>query len=191
VPTNIDAMIKDKNGKLQPFDINGPSFIGWFEAEVGSFEGKQVVILGVGGVGEPIARMLSKRQPQEMFLVDVVSKQGLAEELGCVYSASLENVSDLSGEVVFINCAGKEGASEAGAEDFLKKYKARGNVFVDLRPHLDILIVEEAKYLGWKAYTGFGMNARNDYALLSKICELVGVNVLLFNDFKELVAGAS
>ena len=42
-------------------------------------------------------------------------------------------------------------------------------IFVDLRPQLDIEIVNVAKEFGWNAYAGFCMNSRNDYVLLKKI----------------------
>jgi len=34
IPTNVDSLVKDKNGRLQLFDLNGPSFVGWFKDEV-------------------------------------------------------------------------------------------------------------------------------------------------------------
>ena len=58
-------------------------------------------------------------------------------------------------------------------------------------PHLEIDIVNKAKNLGWKVYTGHGMNARNDYSLLTKISELIGIVPMSFNKFKKLVAKAS
>ena len=191
IPKNVDALVKDQNGCLQFFDLNGASFADWFEAEVGDFENKQVVILGVGGVGEPIARKIVERHPKNLQLVDVVSKKNLADELSATYEAKLESVSLYSQNIIFINCAGKEGASEAGITDFLQKHKDKENIFIDLRPHLNIEIVEIAKNMGWRSYTGFGMNARNDYTLLSKICELIHIKPPAFEDFQKLVALAS
>lgn len=195
IPNNVDAMIKDKKGHLQPFDLNGPSFVDWFESDVSDFKDKQVVILGVGGVGEPIARMVSKRHLKKLFLIDVISKQTIAGELSknvpTIYMNKLENVSIPSQDIIFINCSGKEGLAETGVEEFLQKCKSEKNIFVDLRPQLNIDIVETAKNLGWNAYTGYGMNARNDYTLLSKICITTNIKPPSFEEFQKLVKEAS
>lgn len=91
----------------------------------------------------------------------------------------------------FLNCAGKEGVDDSLVVEVLKKYGNQNNIFVDLRPHLDIDIVSHAKELGWTSYTGHGMNARNDYTLLTKIAEIINATPPDFSDFKELVAKAS
>lgn len=198
VPSNVDALVKDQDGALCPFDLNGPSFIDWFKSEPGDFNGRDVVMLGIGGVGEPIARKVCKENPRSLWLIDIVSKHSLANELSGVaaipisYARCLEEIPPLLPEgVIFINCAGKEGVSETGIEDFLREHSSHKNIFVDLRPHLEIEIVKTAQALGWQAYTGFGMNARNDYTLLSKICELACLNQPSFTDFQKLVALAS
>ena len=56
---------------------------------------------------------------------------------------------------------------------------------------LNIEIVNVAKEYGWDAYTGFGMNSRNDYVLLQKIQELTGIKIPSFKEFEKLVASAS
>lgn len=195
IPINVDALVKDKNGKLQLYDLNGPSFTDWFEAEVGNFKNKQIVVLGVGGVGEPIARIISTKQPDHLFLVDLIQKTFLVKELSNLvsvsYASSIDNIPFLSGKIIFINCTGKEGVSETGIIKFLDANKGNKNIFVDLRPQLNIDIVKEAQQLGWISYTGFGMNSRNDYTLLLKICSLVKIKPPLFKSFKMLVAAAS
>lgn len=193
--TNIDTLIKDRNKKLAPYDLNGPSFISWFRSEVGQFQEKCVVLLGVGGVGEPIARKVIEEKPSKLILVDIVPKNELCVELtkkGIIeYASSLSEIKLNGKKIIFINCAGKEGVNESGINELLMKFKEKGCVFVDLRPHLQIDIVEKATKLGWKAYTGHGMNARNDYSLLTKIAELIGIIPISFDEFKELVAKAS
>jgi len=195
IPTNVDSLVKDKYGRLQLFDLNGPSFTGWFKYEVSDFKNKHVIILGVGGVGEPIARKVIENNPSKLFLIDKFSKEKLCEELSEIgnveYSSNLDQISLDENEIIFINCAGKEGVDDSSAINLLIKFKFKDNIFVDLRPHLNIDIVEEAKKLGWKAYTGYGMNARNDYSLLTKICEIIDVTPPSFQKFKELVAKAS
>lgn len=195
VPTNIDILIKDKHGKLIPYDINAPSFVGWFKDEVDLFSNKCVIVFGVGGVGEPIARKIIKEKPLQLILIDLIKKDYLAKELSSfgnvVYSAGLDQIECKENNIIFINCSGKEGGNNFNIEDFLMKYKDMNNIFVDLRPHLKIEIVQTAKKLGWKSYTGHGMNARNDYTLLLKIAELLDVTPMSFSKFKELVAKAS
>ena len=61
VPENIDTIIKDSDENLIPYDLNAPSFISWFLEEAGSITGKTIVLFGVGGVGETIARGRSKQ----------------------------------------------------------------------------------------------------------------------------------
>ena len=76
-------------------------------------------------------------------------------------------------------------------KNVLDKLKNMNNIFVDLRPQLDIEIVNIARQYGWDAYTGFGMNSRNDYVLLQKIQETTGINIPSFKEFAKLVANAS
>ena len=111
IPQNVDSLIKDKNNKLQCYNLNGPSFTSWFEDEITHFSDNIVIVFGVGGVGEPIARMIAN--------------------------------------------------------------------------------VNTAKQYGWEAYTGFGMNSRNDYVLLQKIQEITDINIPSFVNFSKLVAAAS
>ena len=192
---NIDTLIKDKNKKLAPYDLNGPSFVGWFKDEVGRFQDECVILLGVGGVGGPIARKIIKEKPSKLILVDIVPKTELCAELSkevnIEYASSLNKIKLNGKKIIFINCAGKEGVDESGTEELLIKFKEKDCTFVDLRPHLQIDIVEKATKLGWRAYTGHGMNARNDYFLLTKISELIGIVPMSFNKFKKLVAKAS
>lgn len=192
---NIDVLIKDKNGKLQLYDLNGPSFVNWFKEECLTFENKQVVIFGVGGVGETIVRQVVLDKPKVVYLVDKNSKKNLCGELQqyalVKYFSSLDQIFLNEKEIIFINCAGKEGADDASALETLKQYNGKNNIFVDLRPQLNIDIVDSAIALGWKGYTGFGMNSRNDYTLLLKICELINIEFPSFNTFKNLVASSS
>lgn len=196
LPANVDALIKDKNKKFQLFDLNGPSFVGWFKDEVSILAGKIVIIFGVGGVGEPIARRISTEKLSSLILIDLVSKNELKEELSEAGEVVfLNNLKDIKisnhKNIVFINCAGKEGADDSLVAEVLQKYGNENNIFVDLRPYLDIDIVSRAKDLGWRSYTGHGMNARNDYTLLSKIAEIINMTPPSFAKFKEMVAKAS
>ncbi len=189
-------MIKDHNKKIQLFDLNGPSFVSWFKDETGFLEGKIVVVFGVGGIGEPIARRINAGKLTELVLVDIVAKDKLKDELSkigkVIFLRSLKDL-EISGHknIVFINCDGKEGTGDSFVVEVLEKYGNEGNIFVDLKPYLDIDIVSQAKELGWKSFTGHGMNARNDYTLLTKIAEIIKATPPGFIEFKELVAKAS
>jgi shikimate 5-dehydrogenase len=195
---NVDTLIRTTDGELKPYDLNAPAFVGWYTDEVGSFTGKTVVLVGVGGVGEPMAKAIAKQSPSRLVLVDPNSKAELAGQLGqelpVSYSPTIGDVAEdeLSGELVLINAAGKEGATDSsGVLELLTRFNNRQNVFVDIRPQLDIEVVESAKQLGWQSFTGYGMNARNDYTLLSGIAEYLGVEPLSFAEFQSLVAKAS
>jgi shikimate 5-dehydrogenase len=197
LPNNVDSLIKDNQNKLIPYDLNGPSFISWYKDDIGSFKDKIVFLLGVGGVGEPLARAIIKESPKKLFLIDPVNKNNLKEELSdqgnVEYSEAINNIDtkDIS-DLIFINAAGKEGVeNQETINIFLEEFKNMNYIFVDLRPHIEIPIVKKANELGWKGYTGHGMNAYNDYVLLQKIAKIIKVPILTFSDFKEKVYQAS
>jgi shikimate 5-dehydrogenase len=197
---NVDTLIRNEAGKLEPYDLNSTAFVEWFKEDVGPFQGKPVVLVGVGGVGEPIAKKIAAEGPSSLLLVDVADKSALARQLaeatqvGTTFESSLRGALDtglLPGAVV-INAAGKEGATDESELWALIDKGVDEGVFVDIRPHLDIDIVEEAKRHGWNAHTGHGMNARNDYVLLQGIAARIpGAIPPAFAQFEQLVARAS
>lgn len=196
IPDNVDSLVKDKYNKLQCYNLNGPSFASWFEDEVRNFSGNKVIVFGVGGVGEPIARIIANSNLESMYLIDIYSKEDLAKELS--KNTNVEYVNNLSkvdfntnSKLILINCAGKEGGDDKELKTVIKQLKNMNHIFVDLRPQLNIEIVNVAKEYGWDAYTGFGMNSRNDYVLLQKIQELTGIKIPSFKEFEKLVASAS
>ena len=196
IPQNVDSLIKDKFNRLQCYNLNGPSFASWFEDEVTNFSNNIVIVFGVGGVGEPIARIIANKKPKNLYLVDIVPKEELAKDLSrsssVVYLNSLSQIDfSANDKIILINCAGKEGGDDKTVLDVLNKLKNSNNIFVDLRPQLDIEIVNTAKQQGWEAYTGYGMNSRNDYVLLQKIQEVAGINIPSFEQFAKLVKDAS
>ncbi len=196
IPQNVDSLIKDKFNKLQCYNLNGPSFVNWFEDEVTSLSNNIVIIFGVGGVGEPIARIIANKKAKCLYLIDISSKEELAKDLSksanVIYLDCLSKVDfNINNKIVLINCAGKEGGDDKTIVDVLKQLRNLDNIFVDLRPQLDIEIVNIAKQQGWNAYTGFGMNSRNDYVLLQKIQDITGINIPSFEQFAKLVKDAS
>jgi len=176
IPVNIDAIIENQKGELSPYDLNGPAFVDWFVDEVDVLTDKFIILIGVGGAGEPIARQIVLNKPSQLLLVDLVDKRYLAKELHSNdtvvrYSRELPSSSMIDKtSLVVINAAGKEGVE---------------------RPQLLLPIAEQAKKFGWKAYTGYGMNAINNYAFLCKALKIVGIKPPLFASFRKLVASAS
>ncbi|MGB4759035.1 MAG: hypothetical protein WBP26_03175 [Candidatus Saccharimonadales bacterium] len=198
--TNIDTLIRSKTGQLEPYDLNSTAFVEWYKAEVGPFQDRPVILLGVGGVGEPIAKKIGVEHPQSLRLIDVSDKSELAHyiaetnQIDATYIPSLQRLTqeELPAETILINAAGKEGA--ANDSDLWQTIgrNTKGAVFVDIRPHLEIDVVEEAKRHGWNTYTGHGMNTRNDYVLLQDIArQRLGTIPPSFEEFQQLVAQAS
>lgn len=196
---NVDTLIKDAGGELRPYDLNAPAFVEWYTDEVGSFGNKTVILVGVGGVGEPMAKAIAKQAPAELILVDPNDKNYLVAQLrenvaSTSYYSAVNEIPeiDVSGNTILINAAGKEGATDnSGVIEVLSRLATSDNVFVDIRPQLEIEIVEAAKRLGWKSYTGYGMNARNDYVLLDGIGKYANLTPPSFEEFQKLVAAAS
>ncbi|MCB9358817.1 hypothetical protein H6503_02715 [Candidatus Woesearchaeota archaeon] len=195
----VDTLMKDNNGRLVPYDHNGPAFISW-ALENFTFKGRSVIIFGVGGEGEPIARHILEKSPENIILVDLIDKAELSIELNnevltkksvttTVYSCKSLDQIEVQGNIILINCIGKDTPS---IESFLKTHSYQeGNIYIDLRPNLSISLVNEASKLGWKGYTGYGMIARNNYLLLAGICKLLNMQAMPFLDFKRLVSESS
>jgi len=192
---NIDTLIKVGGDGLRPLDLNAPSFINWFEESVQAFKETNVVIVGVGGVGEPIAKHIDKKRPQSITLVDINDKSILASLLdsASTYRSRLSDMDNIKERTIVINASGKDGISDdTGLLQFLEA--SRPGTFVDLRPQLKLDIVEAAKDAGWAAYTGNGMNARNDYELLCGIMDYLKTlegNRPSFEQFSRIVTSAS
>ena len=194
---NVDTLIKaPADGKLHPFDLNAPAFINWFEESVGLFKDMDIVIVGAGGVGEPVAKHIDRRGPSSIHLVDIKDRSNLAAVLtnNTHYYHHLSEVDLNSSGLIVINASGKDGISDdTGLLEFIASQPSIG-IFADLRPHLHIDIVEQAKAYGWEAYTGNGMNARNDYELLTGIMDYLDIAPCdrpSFSEFSARVAAAS
>lgn len=198
--SNVDTLIRNSEGQLKPYDLNSTAFVEWYKDEVESFQDKPVILIGIGGVGEPIAKKIAAEKPSNLLLIDVADKSNFATSLGktsqvpTTFASSLRSTMDsrLSKGVIVINAAGKEGATnESELWELIQKGTDSGT-FVDIRPHLDVEIVKEANQHGWKAYTGHGMNARNDYVLLQGIARQISdATPPSFEEFQQLVARAS
>lgn len=190
---NIDTLIRDNTHKLAPYDLNSISFIEWYQSAVGSFDSKHIVLVGVGGVGEPIAKQIASLHPAELILIDPSDKTALAHLLGSKvsYHNSLSDLVSLPDDLVLINAAGKEGGSDQDLQTLITERHSQKNIFVDIRPQLDIAEVEQALSSGWQAFTGHGMNARNDYELLCGIARYLNVQAPDFATFEQLVMAAS
>ncbi len=191
---NVDTLVKDKSNNLIALNLNAPSFVSWLETVITDIPKYSYILLGVGGVGEPIARELARYSPLNLILIDRADKQLLLGELiaNNAYYDSLEKVPILPTRVVLINAAGKEGTDNMQALTlFLDKYDSSDLIYIDLRPQLFITEVELAQKRGYTAYTGYGMNARNDYTLVEHIAKLIGQKPPSYKNFQKLVAAAS
>lgn len=191
---HIDTLIRGDDGALAPYDLNSAAFMAWYTAEIGPVTGRSVIVLGVGGVGEPIAKKLAAERPADLLLVDVADRSGLAARLAARYESSLRSVLDGGppSPVTVVNAAGKEGAADGAELWRLIGTTPADGVFVDLRPQLTIDIVDEARRHGWNAHTGHGMNAHNDHVLLQGIAARIpAAEAVGFEVFRRLVAAAS
>lgn len=193
--TNIDTIIK-RRGILVPYSLNATAFLSWYANDVGSLRNTDIVIIGVGGTGEPIARQVCSHKPRKLFLIDPIDKQRLAVELSSKIAASYHRTATdavlkkIDGKPVIINASGKEGAESNSSIHKILRSKSKGT-FVDLRPQLKLALVESAKKLGWKAYTGFGMNVRNDYTFLKQATAGTNIHLPSLSRFTTLVKKAS
>jgi len=193
--TNIDTIIKH-HSKLVPYSLNATAFLSWYTHDVGSLRDTDIVIIGVGGTGEPIARQVRSHKPRKLFLIDPIDKQRLAVELSLKGATSYHRtitdavLREIDGKPVIINASGKEGVESNSSIHKILRSKGRGT-FVDLRPQLKLALVEGAKKLGWKAYTGFGMNVRNDYTFLKLAATGTDIHLPSLSRFTTLVKKAS
>jgi hypothetical protein len=143
-----------------------------------------------------MAKHIAKQHPKQLTLIDPVDKRSLAESLAatphlliCLQSRPLATCR----QVPFLSMPPeKEGATEQSQlGTLLEKHTSPDNIFVDIRPQLEVEIVQKAKTFGWQSHTGHGMNARNDYELLLGITRNLHVDPMSFDDFERLVAAAS
>lgn len=193
--TNIDSIIKRGN-TLVPYSLNATAFLSWYESDVGSLKNSNVIIIGVGGTGEPIARQLITHKLKTLFLIDPVNKKKLAAELSSItttyYRPRITNelIEQLNGTTIVINASGKEGAENGSSIQTILTLKTKG-IYVDLRPQLELKQVLRAKKLRWRAYTGFGMNVLNDYRFLTMAVAGRSIHLPPVARFKTLVRAAS
>lgn len=195
---NVDTLVRGKDGLFHTYDRDAPAFVGWFEADVEPFAGKTVCVMGVGGAGEPIAKLIAASGADRLVLVDPRDKSALAREMSrevradYIPAMSEVDTDSLPEGVIVINAAGDIGDEPvAGLDAFLDRARDKQGIFVDIRPQLKIPIVGVAEEYGWKAYTGEGMNANNDYGLVGALAEQMGVEPLPFDEFAEFVNKAS
>lgn len=107
------------------------------------------MILGIGGVGEPIAKSIDKHDPASLTLVDTKDCHYLLSQLHThsIYQPTLTAI-PREESIILVNASGKDGISDdTGILTFLESTKK--GIFVDLRPQLEIPIVQKAKQLGW------------------------------------------
>jgi shikimate 5-dehydrogenase len=197
---DIDTLIRNNEGELVSYDQNSAAFIDWYKEETGPFQDKPVVLVGVGGVGAPIAKRVAAEKPRDLLLVDVVDKTDFATQLAeesqvaTTFKPTLQDILEagLPDSTIVINAAGKASATPESDLWKLIEKGVNDGTFVDIRAQMDIDIVEKAKERGWKAHTGHGTNARNAYVLLRGIARHIrGARLPSFEKFQGIVARAS
>lgn len=62
---NVDTLIRNDEGRLEPYDLNSTAFVEWYKDEVGPFLGKKVVLVGIGGVGEANCQKNCRRKAKQ------------------------------------------------------------------------------------------------------------------------------
>jgi shikimate 5-dehydrogenase len=107
---NVDTLIRNDEGKLEPYDLNSTAFVEWYKGKVGPFSNRPVVLVGAGGVGEPIAKKIAAEKPSNLLLVNVADKSNFAASLGETTQAPTSFASSLEGILESGLPAGKEGA---------------------------------------------------------------------------------
>ncbi len=186
---NADVVFKDGD-RFVPVDCNGPAFMEFYRNDVGEFTNKNVVILGVGGAGEIIARLISVCKPNCLYLVDIVDKNKLAIDLNknvtTKYYDNIGKVSVDNNSIVVINCTGLDDNGSLNLNEFLKNHSSNDNIFVDIRANITQAVLNASKY-NWHSYTGFGMNYNNGYRILSKLCDFADIEPPSLEMFKKLV----
>lgn len=192
----VDTLFKDPENGFIPQSLNATAFWEWYKAELGPVEDRQVLVVGAGGVGLPTIRLACERKGVDVFAVDVdESKLEIVSEQveRAATAASIGSLDiDESRPITVINAAGKEGvADDSDLQRLLQDKPVEGSVFVDMRPHLNIEIVDFAAQHGWCARTGNGMNEYNDYVLLQGLLAFYGEEPIGFEDFTLLVKEAS
>ena len=191
-----DFLVRTPDG-LQPSDLGGPAFSGWLSSLLSPAElaAAAVVIVGVGGIGTPIARSLSGAV-RSLTLIEPGDRSGLVTEL-CPTQPGLDwcrAIADLvalpSSPLLVINASGKEGTDLAGLDRILAS-GCPDDRFLDLRPQISLATVDAARAAGWQADGGEGMNLRNDYAMVAALAASAGLPKIGFTHFAELVHRAS
>jgi shikimate 5-dehydrogenase len=172
----VDFVARE-GGSFRGYDLNGPAFLGWLLTEMPSLDRAAVVLLGVGGAGEAIARAVAARGPAELVLVDPADRSelaaSLAETVPTRYAAAPpQDTAAPQRAVVLVNAAGDAGSDAALGS--LAAWQADDRLFADLRVSPPRELLAEARRLGWRAHSGEGMNLHNDHRMLEKLAALAG-----------------
>lgn len=184
----IDVVVRSRAKVFRPLQLNGPSFIRWYE-EVGSLRGRKVLVLGYGGAGEPIARAIALQRPSSIAVMEKRSGV-IPRNLSGISVIHLYNFAELpAGDWdVVVNATG---TVPMGLQTLLSQLSRRGRVFIDLRPNARVAIVTTARKMGWRAFTGVGMNIENDYELFRSLARVVSETPVSYQLFEQEVRKVS
>lgn len=185
--------------EIVALDLNGPSFFGWLDQMYPPADRQKavVVIVGVGGVGTPLARVFARQGCGALLLVEPRDISELKTELGSHVAVDwYRTLEEMPVEwphrpFLVVNCSGKEGSGIPGIEQLFAGRRDFGDFFCDLRPQLELDTVRAAQAAGWQAYTGEPFNAANDFHLACQIAAAIGRPAPDFVAFRKRVRAAS
>jgi shikimate 5-dehydrogenase len=188
---SCDVALRPGPGHFLAEDFNGPGFIAWYEDTVGPPH-STVVIVGVGGAGEAIARWMARRHESCLWLVDIRDRSRLSIELSAQtpsrYSSDISAAAVSPDEpLTVINCTG---LSLEPLRGYLTAHaEGTERVFVDIRMGV-VDLVTEASDQGWETHTGVGMASRSNYMLVSALTTIAHEETPSFEDFQAREAEA-
>lgn len=196
---HFDAVTRDEHGRFKLRDLNGPSFVGWYEDEVGNFNGRRVVVVGGGGAGGSIARAIAHRGPAHITVVDPMPKHALVASLREIAADATVEYLDCAPEVplppgsIVINAAGDVAAApDSDLDGLLRRNRQSGGTFVDIRAKRTLANVTHAQEAyGWAGHTGIGMSRENDRELHDAVVMYLGgipLHPKVFGDIVDATA---
>lgn len=156
-----------KNGKLIGYNTDGWGMIKFLQLKGFDFHGKNVVLVGAGGVAKSIAYSLSVNGVSHVDVLNVFENEtdALVEKMGTLFSGYLLNTENLykyaKGADVFINASilGQVGYDDYEDTGFLDSLADNALVFDVNYSNPGARLYKDAKEKGFNSYVGKAMSA--------------------------------